>query len=194
MNKRTGDTAWVARKVQTLTQCQTLFPKCETATQQALECEDEECAVPVYAITPPTLEDSKGIVWLSFQQVGGSIWWTESTEKRGSVAKSSDTVTEKVHNPLLTPYRITTQLNASFLFNLLISNLVALLSGLSACVLPACLSVCPSSCLSVYLPILLLASPSVCFGCTACWFSQPLVNNTYALRFLCLSRLIVDAV
>ena len=93
-------------------------PKCEPAAQEALECGDEGCAVPAYAIIPPTLEDLKGILRPSSKQVRGSIWRAQSTEKRGSMAKSSEAVPKKIRKIIRAPYRITPLLNASCLFNL----------------------------------------------------------------------------
>ena len=68
----------------------------EPAARQALECGEEGCAVPVYAMTPPPVGGSKGIARPSFKEVRGSIWRAQNTAKSWFIAKSGEAVPPKV--------------------------------------------------------------------------------------------------
>eukprot|EP00752_Nemacystus_decipiens_P011647 g10339.t2 len=73
-----------------------LAARWEPAARQALECGEEGCAVPVYAMTPPPLGGSKGIARPSFKEVRGSIWRAQNTAKSWFIAKSGEAVPPKV--------------------------------------------------------------------------------------------------
>ncbi|CAM9306133.1 unnamed protein product [Ectocarpus sp. 12 AP-2014] len=73
-----------------------LAARWEPAARQALECGEEGCAVPVYAMTPPPVGGSKGIVRPSFKEVRGSIWRAQNTAKSWFIAKSGEAVPPKV--------------------------------------------------------------------------------------------------